>query len=110
MFISTPCMCMIVNVKNDPYDVYIGRNPKYGDPKWGNPYSHLEGTLAKYKVDTREEAIEKYEEYLRSNKAMMDSIMELDGKILGCHCKPKACHGDVLLRLINEARMLNIFS
>lgn len=41
----------VVNVKDDLYDVYIGRNPKYGDLKWGNPYSPKEGTLAKYKVN-----------------------------------------------------------
>ena len=96
---------MIVNVKNDSYDVYIGRNPKYGDPKWGNPYSHKDGTAAKYKVTTREEAIEKYEEYLRGSGELMNSLMELDGQILGCHCKPMACHGDVLLKVLNEIKM-----
>ncbi|TBV87515.1 DUF4326 domain-containing protein, partial [Citrobacter freundii] len=24
------------------------------------------------------------------------------GKILGCHCKPYPCHGDVLARFLNE--------
>ena len=27
---------------------------------------------------------------------------ELKGKTLGCFCKPKSCHGDVLVELANE--------
>lgn len=73
---------MIVNVNDSKYDVYIGRNSEYGDPKWGNPYSHLEGTLAKYKVSSRKEAIEKYEDYIR-NSELINDIMELEGKFWG---------------------------
>jgi len=31
--------------------------------------------------------------------------MELDGKILGCWCKPKHCHGDELIRCLNAIRV-----
>ena len=34
----------------------------------------------------------------------MNDIMELDGKILGCHCKPKRCHGDVLVDVIEAKK------
>jgi len=27
---------------------------------------------------------------------------ELKGKVLGCWCHPKECHGDVLARIANE--------
>jgi len=27
---------------------------------------------------------------------------ELRGKILGCHCKPKACHGDILAEIADS--------
>ena len=40
-----------------PYDIYIGRGSK-----WGNPFSHMDGTQALYKVATRQEAVEKYAE------------------------------------------------
>lgn len=87
----------VVHLMKEDYDVAIDRTSK-----WGNPYSHKEGTRAKYKVATREEAIEKYKEYiLRSN--LMDELYELKGKTLGCWCKPsKACHGDVLVELIER--------
>ena len=89
-------MSKVVHCKKEPFDVYIGRGSK-----WGNPYSHKEGTKADYIVKSRKEAIEKYEEYLLSNEALMNSIQELKGKVLGCWCSPKACHGEVLSRYAN---------
>jgi hypothetical protein len=32
----------------------------------------------------------------------MERLKELEGKALGCWCKPKSCHGDVLIKLIEE--------
>lgn len=86
----------VVHCRKDAYDIYIGR-----PSKWGNPFSHLD-IHGKTKCVTREEAIAKYEEYVRSSPDLMDSLGELEGKILGCWCKPKACHGDILLKLLNE--------
>ena len=87
----------VVNINKDDYDVYIGRGSK-----WGNPYTHKSNTKAKYVVGSRKEAIEKYERYLVNNKELMDSLSELVGKTLGCYCKPKSCHGDILLKHINN--------
>ena len=88
----------VVHCKKEPYDVYIGR-----PSKWGNPYSHKEGTKAEFVVETRKEAVEKYEDYLRKS-GLIDDIAQLEGKVLGCWCKPKACHGDVLVRLLDEKK------
>jgi hypothetical protein len=80
-----------------PHDVYIGR-----PSKWGNPFSHKPGTLAKFRVSTRKEAITKYREWILTQPQLLAELHELKGKTLGCWCKPKACHGDVLLELIDE--------
>jgi hypothetical protein len=87
----------VVHCKKERFDVYIGR-----PSKWGNPFTHLSDrkTKAEFIVRSREEAIGRYEEYLFSSGLIAD-IEELRGKILGCWCKPKACHGDVLVRLLN---------
>lgn len=90
-------MAIVVHCKKEKYDVYIGR-----PSKWGNPYSHKEGTLAKYKVNTREEAIQKYREYILNNQDLLKDLHELKGKILGCWCKPLSCHGDVLAELVEK--------
>ena len=91
----------VVHCKREEFDVYIGRGSR-----WGNPYSHKEGTLAEHVVGSRTEAIQKFEEYLLSNQGLMSSLEELKGKTLGCWCKPKSCHGDILLRYANGPSQL----
>ena len=87
----------VVHCKRDAHDVYIGR-----PSKWGNPFSHLDGTLAEFRVASREEAISKYRKWIATQPHLMSSLGELRGKVLGCWCSPKACHGDVLAELANE--------
>ena len=82
----------VVHCEHEKYDVYIGR-----PSKWGNPFS--EG-----KDGTRAEVIEKYREYIMSNKELLDQLDELEGKVLGCWCKPLPCHGDVFVELIMQRR------
>jgi hypothetical protein len=94
-------MCKVWN-KRDPRTpadaVYVGR-----PTKWGNPYSHQSGTLAKYKVATRDEAVDAYEQYLRENPELMEAAKrELRGKDLVCWCAPLRCHADVLVEVANE--------
>lgn len=88
----------VVHCKVENYDIYIGR-----PSKWGNMWSHKYGTAAQYLVDTREEAIQKFEEWLLSQPDLVKAAKrELKGKILSCWCHPLPCHGDVLLRIANE--------
>lgn len=82
--------------------VYVGR-----PTKWGNPYSHMDGTLAKYKVATRDEAVDAYEALLlrwfaEDPEAKKRLQAELRGKDLVCWCAPARCHADVLLKYANE--------
>lgn len=83
----------VVHCKKEKYDVYIGRGSK-----WGNPF-------AIGKDGTRLEVIQKYKKYILLNNELMKQLSELEGKILGCWCKPKSCHGDVLVDLINNDKM-----
>jgi hypothetical protein len=84
-------MTLVVHCKLSKYDVYIGR-PSI----WGNPFQIG-------KDGTREEVLEKYRTWLKSKPDLLRMIKrELRGKVLGCWCKPKACHGDVLAALANS--------
>ena len=87
---------LVVHCKKEPYDVYIGR-----PSKWGNPFSDRPGTSALFICESRAEAIIEYEYWLQDQPELLAALPELRGKILGCWCKPKACHGDVLVRLAN---------
>jgi hypothetical protein len=103
----------VVHCMRDKYDIYVGRG-KGERGKFGNPYTHKKepGTLAQYVVNTKEEAIDKYREYILSRPDLLDALEELKGKILGCWCtqkgpidhtnKPYVCHGQVLCELIAE--------
>ena len=84
----------VVHCKKARYDIYIGR-----PSKWGNPFSHKAGTLARFKVSTRDEAIRKYAEWILTQPQLIAALVELQGKTLGCWCKPLACHGDVLAKM-----------
>lgn len=90
-------MSRVVHCKKEPYDIYIGR-----PSKWGNPFSHKDGTLAEYRVATRDEAVERYAEWVLEQPELVAALGELRGKVLGCWCKPARCHGDVLERLANQ--------
>lgn len=80
----------VVHCKKDHFDVYIGR-PSI----WGNPFEIG-------KDGNRQEVIDKFEQYLRNNQELLDSIEELRGNRLGCWCSPKSCHGDIFLKLLAE--------
>jgi ribA/ribD-fused uncharacterized protein len=84
---------------NAPYDVDISRGSI-----WGNPFSHMENTKAKYKVATREESLESYDKWLDEPEQahLRAKIPELYGKILACTCAPQDCHGDILARRANK--------
>ncbi len=91
-------MKRVVHWKKEPYDVFVGRPTIYG-----NPFSHKDGTRARFKVASREEAISRYEEWLRSQPGLVRLVrQELRGKVLGCWCSPLPCHAEVLARISDE--------
>jgi hypothetical protein len=89
----------VVNMRHgQPYDVRVDRATIYG-----NPFSHKPGTRAKFLVATREEAIQKFEEYLLGRPSLLKMVREhLRGKVLACWCWPDKCHAQVLARIANE--------
>ncbi len=84
--------CRVVNVKTSKYDIYIGRGTI-----WGNLF-HIG------RDGTRTEVIRKYKVDAIKNKVIMQNLHKLVGKALGCHCKPLACHGDVLVKFVNALK------
>lgn len=83
-------MVKVVNKYRESYDIYIGRGSK-----WGNPYPITA-------TQDRETVIAKYREYILSKPELLKDLHELKGKTLGCFCKPKPCHGDILVELVNQ--------
>src|SRR3954447_24407299 len=93
----------VVHCMREPFDVYIGRkHPRFPEgSKWANPF----------RIDkdgTREEVIAKYEAWLLTQPELYAALPELRGKVLGCWCHPKPCHGDVLARLADQAKAVGM--
>lgn len=88
----------VVHCRREPYDVYVGR-----PSKWGNPFILAE-------PERRDAVIYLYKSWLcgkvkaprgESPPPIEDIRRELKGKILGCWCAPNPCHADVLLWIAN---------
>lgn len=94
-------MTKVVNKYKEPYQIYIGRGSK-----WGNPFTHIKykKTLANFVVSSREESINAYREWITKGDGMylLADLHELKDKVLGCFCKPKLCHGDILVELVKK--------
>lgn len=88
---------IVVNLKYKEYTVYIGRGTKFGN-KYLLGYDGLRGdVIAKHKKD------------FYNNPELQEAVWnELRGEILGCFCKPLACHGDTYIEYIeNRERQEN---
>lgn len=64
--------------------------------KWGNPFE-----IDVRRGFSREYVIRLYEHWVVRQPKLMAALDELQDKVLVCHCKPKPCHGDVLVRLLD---------
>jgi hypothetical protein len=100
----------VVNIKtvdfdeNNPDHVYIGRaNKNYGlaKSKWANPFIID-------KDGTRDEVTKAYREWIKHQPELMNALEELRGKILFCWCCPEACHGHVLIEMLEGNTELKI--
>jgi len=81
---------VVVNAKTEEYDLMIDRSSE-----WGNPFVIT-------KTRNRWQVIEDYRNWLSKQTNLLKKIPTLSGKRLGCHCKPLACHGDIIVETFNR--------
>lgn len=102
---------MVVNIKHGSYyDQYIGRRGQEHDGYFGNP--HPVGAPCPVctgrPTHTRKQAIDQFrvDFYVQidSDPEFKRRVEALRGKVLGCFCKPEACHGDVYVEWLNGGR------
>jgi hypothetical protein len=90
----------------EPHVVYIGGRFKRGPynfaaSAWHNPYNRA----FRHGEISRDEAVALYREHILDSEELLSRLDELEGRVLGCWCKPEElCHGDVLLRLLEERK------
>lgn len=84
---------IVVNKYKEHYDVYIGRGSAFGN----------ESEVGK--DGTREEVIELYKIWFYKklkHERFKRAVLKLVGKRLGCFCKPKKCHGTIILKYLRD--------
>jgi Domain of unknown function (DUF4326) len=90
---------VVVNINKEQFDVYIGRAGRGEEGYFGNPFRMGNGI-------SREDAVKGFQEYfterIEKDTEFKRRVLALKGKRLGCFCKPKACHGDVIADWLNK--------
>lgn len=88
---------VVVNKRSDePYDVYVGR-----PTKWGNPFKvGIHGAQG--------ECVIQYAEWIRNQPQLLADLDELRGKRLACWCAPKPCHANVLAYLADYGHLIDL--
>ena len=109
-------MIIVYNRGKEDHSAHPNNYPIYrGGSVLGNPYTDkpLKGTLAVFKAKNREDAIEKYDTYFdtqygrnREFTAVIDEIYEKykngETVYLECYCHPLPCHGDVIVKKLQQ--------
>lgn len=89
-------LTVVVNKdRGDKYEVYIGRGTI-----WGNPYQmgadgDRDEVIRKFKYDFDNGL-------LKASTDLEKNLSIVRGKVIACHCKPAACHGDVIASYLNS--------
>lgn len=93
-------MTQVVNIKNESYDVYIGRAGKGFDGYFGNPEQLKDHNY------NRIACIDAYNRYfyarIQNDAEFKNRVEELKGKKLGCFCMPQMCHGMVIVEYLEK--------
>ena len=97
MLLSFDTATRAVNRRTEKETLYIGRGSI-----WGNRFTCIQNyqTKAEFVVATREESVLAYKDDILKNPTLLCRLLELNGHKLGCFCKPKSCHGDILVYLL----------
>ena len=109
-------MIYVYNREKEDYSMLDNNYPIYrGVSILGNPYTHLplKDTKAMFQCKTREEAIEKYDEYFdlmygnnieftKVVDEMYEKYKNGEDLFLECYCKPQPCHGDIIAKKLQE--------
>ena len=103
-------MTHVVHCKKEVYNILIDRTTKWGNPFVIGKDGNRLDVISKYKewldvwiINNKKVVIRGY-----SNKWVCEHLYLLKDKILACWCKPKSCHGDVLIELINNPGIMII--
>lgn len=85
--------CRVVNKYHSDFDVNIHRGTMWGNEVGKNAGSREAAILAFKK---------EFYNKLRTGVIKKEHLETLRGMRLGCTCKPKPCHGDIIAQVVNK--------
>lgn len=94
------------NLRFEAYDAYIGRPGYSQDGYYGNPITRGNQCLVCNEIHTKPgDTIDCFRTYfflrIAEDEEFRARVDSLRGKRLGCFCKPRPCHGDVIAEYLN---------
>lgn len=100
------CVTSVSNIRFQEYDVYIGRAGHGHDGYFGNPIVLGKCCPVCDQIHTKSgETLECFRVYfylrIGGDPEFRTRVMTMLGKRLGCFCKPRPCHGDVIAEYLN---------
>jgi len=88
----------VINLRKEKYTVYIGRGSIFGNPFKIGINGNRKSVIEQYETDLRLKIFT-----ISGLSPLGQAIYDLpEDAILGCYCKPKACHGDVIIKIWKE--------
>lgn len=106
----------VVDLHKERHDIYIGR--KVAEFHYGNPFTFKFSAIAKVKVSNRNDSVDAFRKWIKGidykdieperRQWILDNLPNLKGKILGCYCHPKKCHGDIYIDLLEQDSILHL--
>lgn len=97
-------MTTVVNINIEKCDVYIGRGkggiilPPPEKGCFGNPFPvkkyGLRGSIDRFVVY--------FYDRVETDLEFRSAVLKLKDQKIGCFCKPKECHGDVIKQWLDE--------
>jgi len=94
----------VVNVRVEECTHYIGRGraPSGINTRLGNPFG-----ICGRGGHGRETVIELFFDWATRNEVVLEKIRALpEDAVLGCWCKPNACHGDAIVEIWKRLQAL----
>lgn len=102
----------VVNLRREPFDVYIGRSSDGKPPRFCKPgEAGYLGNPHPVKSVGRVMAMRWFRRYAYerlvapADATFRAEVEKLRGKRLGCFCKPQACHLDVVIEFLETGEV-----
>lgn len=98
----------VINVRGAVVSYVYGGRSNVKSPREITPglYGWLGNPFEIGPDGNRAQVIEKFRVYfhqrLEDDPAFLAAVLDLKGQVLGCFCKPKACHLDIVVDWLNE--------